>query len=170
VYKNFKDLLSVLNANKVKYLIVGGYAVSHHAQPRATKDLDLFVQPGPKNGVALHRALREFGSPVARLTPSDLVERGSFVRFGSPPEAVDLLPELDGVTFSAAWKNRVTAFVDEAADVAANYISRADLISAKLAAGRPQDIADVAAIRNAAKVSWKSKRRSMPKKPKRKAE
>ena len=98
MYKNFKDLHSVLNANKVKYLIVGGYAVPHHAQPRATEDLDLFVQPGPKNGEALYRALREFGAPVARLTPADLIERGSLVRFGSPPEAVDLIPELDGVT------------------------------------------------------------------------
>jgi hypothetical protein len=170
VYKDFKDLLSILNANKVKYLIVGGYAVSHHAQPRATKDLALFVQSAPKNAEALYRALRDFGAPVVRLTPSDLIEKGSFVRFGNPPETVDILPEIEGVSFSTAWRGRVTAFVDEAADVAASFISSEDLISTKLAAGRPQDIADVAAIRSAGKAAGKLKHRVVPKKPKRKAE
>ena len=64
MFPDFKDLLFVLNANKVRYLVVGGQAVIRHAQPRATKDIDILIQPTPNNSVALFRALQEFGAPL----------------------------------------------------------------------------------------------------------
>lgn len=149
MFQDFKDLLSALNDNEVKYLIVGGWAVSHHAQPRATKDLDILIQPAPRNAVYLLRALQQFGAPVAALRAADFTRKGSFFRFGAPPIAIDILPEISGIEFRAAWKRRVTEVIDEQAGLAVHYISRADLISTKLAAGRPQDIADVAALREA---------------------
>ena len=94
MYDDFKELLSVLNKHKVKYLVIGAYAVGYHAQPRATKDLDVLIQPAPKNSEAVYRALVEFGAPnIGALTPADFAEKGTFYRMGVPPVAIDILPE-----------------------------------------------------------------------------
>lgn len=169
MYGDFKELLSALNAHKVKYLIVGAWAVARHAQPRATKDLDVLVQPTLRNGAALFQALQEFAAPLADLTPADLIERGSFFRMGVPPIAIDILNEISGVTFDKAWRSRVTLEVDETTGLKAHFISAGDLIAAKMAAGRPQDIADADAIRSAqVAASPKKHRSSGTAKPKRK--
>lgn len=112
MFDDFKELLSVLNACKVKYLVVGGYAVSYHAQPRATKDLDILIKPSTANSLALLSALKEFGAPVDDLSLQDFSERGKFFRMGAPPIMVDILPEIAGVGFDAAWKRRVMVTVD----------------------------------------------------------
>lgn len=144
MYRDFKELLSVLNAHRVKYLIVGGYAVSLHAEPRATKDLDILVGPGAENGKAVFAALAEFGAPLEGLTPKDFVEPGNFFRMGSPPVMVDILSNISGVDFDQAWDRRVEFPVNS--ELNALFISREDLLAAKLAAGRPQDLADVEAL------------------------
>jgi hypothetical protein len=141
--------LSVFNAHRVKYLIVGGYAVSFHAQPRATKDLGLLIKPNAENAKAVYAALAKFGAPLEGLTPEDFSERGKFFRIGREPVAVDILPEIDGVDFDRAWEKRVEGVIDAATGLTAYFISESDLMAAKIAAGRPQDIADVAALRNA---------------------
>jgi hypothetical protein len=82
MFDDFKELLSIFNDQKVKYLIVGGYAVSLHAQPRATKDIDLLIQPAPANGKAVYAALKKFGAPLAGLTAADFIERDKFVPHG----------------------------------------------------------------------------------------
>jgi hypothetical protein len=147
MYLDFKELLSILNARNVKYLVVGGYAVSFHAQPRATKDLDLLVKPNLANAKALYRALAEFGAPLEGLAPADFAEPGSFFRMGTPPLMVDILPEISGVDFDAAWSRRTEAPIDADSGIIAPFISAGDLVAAKLASGRKQDLADVAAIR-----------------------
>lgn len=144
MYRDFKELLSVLNAHRVKYLIVGGYAVSLHAGPRATKDLDILIGPGAENGKAVFAALAEFGAPLEGLTPKDFVEPGNFFRMGTPPVMVDILSSIGGVDFDQAWERRVEFPVDSAMN--ALFISREDLLAAKLAAGRPQDLADAVAL------------------------
>lgn len=149
MYKDFKELLSLLNDNKVEYLVVGGYAVSFHAQPRATKDLDIFVKPDAGNAGALFRALKQFDAPLAGLTAADFIERGNFFRMGVPPVMVDILPDISGVEFDAAWTRRVEVTIDAQASLKAPFISADDLIAAKVAAGRPQDLADVDALRKA---------------------
>jgi hypothetical protein len=150
MFPDFKEFLSVLNAHEVKYLIIGGQAVIRHSQPRTTKDLDVLIQPAPNNGRALFSALREFSAPLGDLTAADFIEKGTFFTMGVPPIAIDILPEIAGVTFAAAWKNRVTLTVDTETGLFAHFISRADLIKAKLASGRLQDLADVEALRAAA--------------------
>jgi hypothetical protein len=170
MFPDFKELLSVLNANKVKYLVVGGYAVSFHAQPRATKDLDIFVRPDADNANALYDALTQFGAPIDGLAPHDLIERGRFFRMGAPPAMVDILPEIKGVAFDEAWMRRVEASVDADEDVKAYFISADDLIAAKRAAGRLQDLADIEAIDKArGRVpAGRAKRRRPPRKSPRK--
>jgi hypothetical protein len=150
MFDDFKELLSIFNARKVRYLIVGGYAVSLHAQPRATKDIDLLIKPDAENAKAVYAALAKFGAPLEGLKAEDFIERNKFFRMGRTPLIVDILPEIEGVDFERAWQNRVEATVDAQTGLTATFISREDLIASKLAAGRPQDIADVA-LRKAAK-------------------
>ena len=148
MYQDFKELLSLFNGHKVKYLVVGGYAVSLHAQPRATKDLDIFIKADAANAAAVYAALAKFGAPLNELAPDDFIEPGKFYRIGRPPLMVDILPEISGVDFDTAWGTRVEAEIDAGLQVP--FIDRDSLIQAKLASGRPEDLADVAALRRAA--------------------
>ncbi|MFZ0664007.1 MAG: nucleotidyltransferase [Acidobacteriaceae bacterium] len=149
MFPDFKELLQSFNAHNVKYLIVGGYAVSFHAQPRATKDLDVFIKSDPTNAMATYAALVAFGMPLDQVTADDLADPRKFIRFGREPIAVDVLPGIDGVTFDDAWTRRVDGLVDAESGLRAFFISRADLIASKLAAGRMRDLADVEEIREA---------------------
>jgi hypothetical protein len=152
MYQDYKDLLSAFNAHGVRYLIVGAYAVIFHAQPRFTKDIDLFIQADPTNAQATYAALASFGAPLEGIRPEDFAERGSFFRFGNDPYGFDILPEIQGIEFDAAWERRVEGVIDPESGVKAFFISAPDLIASKLAAGRPQDIADAEAIRKAAEA------------------
>jgi hypothetical protein len=151
----FIEPLKFLHTHNVKYLIVGGYAVSYWSQPRATKDLDVFIQANPENAKAAYEALAEFGMPLEDRSVSDLADRGKFFRFGQAPDAVDVLSKIDGVDFEDAWKRRVEDKFDEDSELKAFYISKEDLITSKRAAGRLQDLADVEAIQNADKSNGK---------------
>lgn len=164
MFADFQDLIALLNKHKAKYLVIGGYAVSRHAQPRYTKDLDIFILPAADNARAVFAALAEFGAPLnirtgrdadpttprRALTAKDFEDKSKWITMGVPPMAVDILPEIPGVTFDAAWKNRSTQVIDAASGLTAHFISRDDLIAAKLASGRDQDLVDVKALRAAA--------------------
>ena len=150
MYQDYKDLLSAFHAHGVKYLIVGGYAVIFHAQPRYTKDIDIFIKANPANAQATYTALSEFGAALGGIKPEDFADPGTFFRFGRDPRGFDILPHLPGVDFDAAWDRRLETRIDPESGLMAFVISREDLISAKLAAGRPQDLADVDAIQRAA--------------------
>lgn len=158
MYPDFKELLSALNEHRVKYLVVGAYAVAIHAQPRATKDLDILVRADAENAKAVFAALAQFGAPLQGLTAADFAEPGPFFRMGREPIGIDILTAGVGVDFDAAWKRRVEDVIDPATGLKANFISRDDLIAAKLASGRLQDLADVDAIRKAAESLQRDKR------------
>jgi hypothetical protein len=166
MYQDYKDLLSAFHAHGVRYLIVGAYAVIYHAQPRFTKDIDLFIKADPTNAQAIYAALASFGAPLQGVRPEDFAEPGTFFRFGYDPHGFDILPDIPGIDFEAAWQRRVEGIIDPASTLTAYFISAPDLIAAKLAAGRPQDIADVVAIRQAAEArarqAAKEKRSSEP--------
>jgi hypothetical protein len=149
--QDFNELLSAFNEHRVKYLVVGGYAVALHAQPRATKDLDLFVQPDSDNAKAVFSALAQFGAPLAGLTPEDFLEPTSFFRMGRAPQMIEILPQISGMDFDQAWSHRVEVVIDEKTGLKVPFISADDFIANKLAAGRPQDLADVEAVRTAGK-------------------
>jgi hypothetical protein len=139
VNSDFSELLRLFNVNGVRYLVVGGYAVMQHSEPRYTKDLDVWIATDEDNAAAIFAALREFGAPLANLTEKDFAEEGYFYQMGSPPVRVDVLMGIPGVTFEEAWVRRVEFLFD---DLKVNFISKEDLIAAKLAAGRPQDLLD----------------------------
>ena len=91
--------------------------------------------------------------PLEGISPEDFTCPSSFFRFGYSPCGIDILPDIPGVDFDAAWERRVVAVIDKATGLTANFISRDDLIAAKLATGRSQDLADVEAIENASKAT-----------------
>ncbi len=156
MYQDYKDLLSAFHAHGVRYLVVGAYAVIYHAQPRFTKDIDLFIKADPANAQATYAALAAFGAfgaPLQGIRPEDFAERGCFFRFGNDPRCIDILPDIPGVDFESAWERRVEDLIDPKSGLKAFFISAPDLIASKLAAGRPQDIADAEAIRKAAEAS-----------------
>jgi hypothetical protein len=159
--QDYKDLLSAFHAHGVRYLIVGGYAVIFHAQPRFTRDIDLFIKADATNAQATYNALGEFGAPLSGIRPEEFADRGSFFRFGSDPQGFDILPDLPGVDFDAAWERRVEGVVDPATGFKAFFISKEDLIAAKRASGRLQDLADVSAIQKAIE----SQQKDPPRKP-----
>lgn len=144
--QDLKELLRAFNDHGVKYLIVGGYAFGVHAEPRATKDLDIFIRIDEENSQAVFRALAQYGAPLDGLTPSDFRD-GTTFQIGQPPTRIDILQSIDGVSFDAAWENRVEGMVDD--QIRAAVISRDDLIRNKLATGREQDILDVKKLRAA---------------------
>jgi len=140
VNSDFSDLLQIFNANKVIYLVIGGYAVVQYAEPRFTNDLGVLISTDPVNAQAVYNALREFGAPLTGLTPKDFSEEGFFFQMGVVPVRVDLLMGIPGIQFEECWNRRVEVDFDGLKVI---FISKLDLIASKRAAGRPQDLIDV---------------------------
>lgn len=143
---DLKELLRAFNDQGVKYLIVGGYAFGVHAEPRATKDLDIFIRSDEQNAKAVFRALGQYGAPLVELSPADFMD-GTTFQIGQPPARIDILQQIDGISFDEAWKNRIEGIIDE--EIQAAVISRSDLIRNKLASGREQDTLDAKKLRSA---------------------
>jgi hypothetical protein len=139
INSDFTDLLKIFNANRVRYLVIGGYAVVQYAEPRYTKDLDLWISTDAVNAKAIYQALREFGAPLAGLTEDDFAQEGYFYQMGVPPVRVDVLMGIPGLDFDAAWQRQVAVDFD---GLLVAFISQPDLIQSKLASGRPQDLID----------------------------
>jgi predicted nucleotidyltransferase len=139
VNSDFSDLLRLLGDNNVRYLVIGGYAVVQYAEPRYTKDLDLWISTDPANAAAVFKALREFGAPLAGLTEADFAEEGYFFQMGVPPVRVDILMGIPGLDFDDAWKRRHEVDFDGLRVI---FVSKTDLIMAKRASGRRQDLID----------------------------
>jgi hypothetical protein len=121
-------------------MVVGAYAVSFHSRPRATGDLDLWVEATPENADRVFRALAAFGAPLLDLTPADLATPDVVFQIGVAPRRIDILTSLTGVSFAEAWPGRATGSIG---DVECPFIGRAALIRNKRALGRPRDLADL---------------------------
>jgi hypothetical protein len=144
VNPDFRDVLRELCAAEARFLVVGAFAVSYHAEPRATGDLDLLVEPTPENAARVFRALAAFGAPLTELHESDLAAPGLVFQMGIPPRRIDILTELTGVTFEEAWAERAEVTYG---GVKAPVIGWRALVKNKLALGRPRDLEDVATLR-----------------------
>ncbi|MES2459468.1 MAG: DUF6036 family nucleotidyltransferase [Armatimonadota bacterium] len=136
---DFSELLQLFTDNEVEYLVIGGYAVIEYAEPRYTKDLDVWINTTSENSQRVFRSLQQFGAPLVGMTAADFAEEGFVFQIGVAPVRIDILMSIDGLTFSEAWPNRVSVDFD---GVQALLISRQDLIRAKRASGRPQDLMD----------------------------
>lgn len=140
---DFSDLFAALNASGASYLLVGGYAVAFHAEPRFTKDLDIWIDPTPENAARAFAALRTFGAPLSEVTEADFAAPGIVFQIGVPPNRIDVVTTVDGVEFADAWAARAQSRYGAEP---INIISRQHLIDNKRAMGRPQDLLDVALL------------------------
>lgn len=143
VTRDFEELFAAFNARNVRAVIVGGYAFAFHAKPRFTKDIDVFVEPTAANAANLLAALDDFGFGGVGLTLADFSSPGQTIQLGMPPNRIDLLTAIDGVTFDEAWAGRVAGRYGAQP---VHYIGRAELIRNKRASGRPQDLVDIEAL------------------------
>ena len=141
---DFRELLSILEKYKVRYLVVGGYAVMRYTEPRFTKDLDLWISTDKDNSKAVYEALREFGAPLKGMSPTDFAQEGFFYQMGSPPFRLDVMMSITGVDFETAWANRESVEIE---GMVVSFISKADLIKTKEASGRDQDLLDAKKLR-----------------------
>jgi hypothetical protein len=141
---DYKDLLEVLNAYGVRYLIVGGYAVMKYTEPRLTKDLDLWIATDAANAESAYNALLMFGAPLEQCTPEDFTHEEFWFQIGVAPVRIDILLSVSGVSFEEAWSRRVDG---EFLNVPAHFIGFEDLMRSKEAAGRPQDKRDLRRLR-----------------------
>jgi hypothetical protein len=137
---DFVDLLRAFIAADVRFLIVGAYALALHGRPRATGDLDVWVDATPDNAARVMSALREFGAPTDQLSEPDLAAPGIVYQIGVPPGRIDILTELTGLTFAEAWPDRL---VRPFGDVDAPFIGRAAFLKNKRATGRSKDLGDI---------------------------
>jgi predicted nucleotidyltransferase len=140
LHPDFRDLLSALADTSARYLIVGGWAVSYHGEPRFTKDLDVFIGASEDNIGAVTRALAKFGAPAAIVDALRALGPNEFVFLGSPPVRVDILTSIDGVDFDDAYVRRDAVEWD---GVPVSVICLEDLVAAKRAAGRERDQRDL---------------------------
>lgn len=141
--RDFKEFLEFLAAHEVRFLVVGGYAVAAHGHPRYTGDLDLWIWSSAENAVSLLRALDDFGFGSLGLVAEDFTEPGQVVQLGYPPVRIDLLTSIDGVDFSTCFARRLEIVLD---GLTVPFIAVEDLRRNKAASGRPQDLADLAAL------------------------
>jgi hypothetical protein len=140
---DFKDLLALFNQFGVKYMVAGGYAVMLYAEPRYTKDLDIVIGVSEADIVGVAAALAEFGFPMSESAQAELRLPNRMIAIGRPPSRIDILNELTGVEFLAAWGRRRIVDID---GTPVPFLSLADLVDAKRGAGRPQDLLDLVSL------------------------
>jgi hypothetical protein len=141
--KDYRDILQIFLKNEVKFLVVGAYAMGAYGYPRATSDIDLYVQASIQNSQKVYDSLVEFGAAVDELTPDTLAKKGIFFQIGVAPRRIDILTDLDGVDFDRAYETRKIVEVET---LPIPIISKQDLIKNKKIAGRNKDVEDLKAL------------------------
>lgn len=143
--EDFRDLLAALEQAGARYLVVGAHALAVHGVPRATGDLDVWVQPEAGNAERVFQALIRFGAPVEamKVKTDDFAQLGMVYQIGLPPRRIDILTEISGVDFDEAWSSHVTQLL---AGVEIPFLGREALLRNKRASGRAKDLSDVALL------------------------
>jgi len=141
--RDFEEMLAALSESGADFMVIGAHAVAVYARPRATGDLDIWVRPTAENADRVWAALVAFGAPLHELTREDLTSDDLVFQIGIAPNRIDILTAVGGVDFNAAWPRRTTV---DLWGLEVPVIGRDDLIATKRAAGRPQDLADVAGL------------------------
>jgi hypothetical protein len=145
VNEDFHDLLAALIAADARFLVVGAHAMAVHGVPRATGDLDLWIDREPRNADRVWRALTRFGAPLDALgiTRSDLERPHVVIQLGLPPRRIDLLTDVSGLSFDEAWRDRIAVRIE---GVPIPFLGRSALIRNKRATARLKDLADLEAL------------------------
>jgi hypothetical protein len=142
--KGLREFVGLLNSRKIKYLLVGGHAVALHGHPRYTGDVDFLIDISAENAALMAEVVRDFGFAGLGLTEADFRAPEMVIQLGRPPNRIDILTSVAAVSFEEAWKTRVETQLD---GLPVWVISKELPVRNKLAAGRPQDLADAAKLR-----------------------
>lgn len=140
VEKDFEDFLRLLRKNKVRYCIIGAYAVSLYGKPRYTKDIDIYIDPNIKNANRLVKSINEFGMESLNLTAKDFSKKGNIIQLGYEPVRIDIHTAIKGCSFEKVWKNKKMVNYGEEKTC---FIGLDDLIKNKKATNRKQDRIDL---------------------------
>ena len=138
--RDFVEMLSALSAAGARFLIVGAHALAAHGAPRATGDLDIWIQATPENAARVFQALKHFGAALLELSADDLWKPETVFQIGLPPSRIDILSGISGVDFNDAWIRRLEVTIGE---LRVGVIGRSDFITNKRASGRPRDLVDI---------------------------
>lgn len=150
LHPDIHEFIALCLSQKVELLLVGGYALAFHGAPRFTEDIDLMILVSPQNADRLTKVLNDFGFGNAGISRDDFLEVDQVIQLGRAPNRIDLLTGISGVTWEQAWESRSTVNLD---GLEIPLIGKEELIANKEATGRPQDIADVARLRNSPSTS-----------------
>ena len=137
---DFRDFLKLCNQKRVKYLLIGGYAVGYYGYPRATGDMDIWIERSAENAAKMVAVLIAFGFDVPELSSDLFLEEGKIVRMGVPPIRLEILNEISGVTFAECYPCRERVKLD---GIRVDIIRLEDLKTNKAAAGRLKDLDDL---------------------------
>lgn len=140
LHPDFKDFLRLLNFYDVRYLLVGGYAVGYHGYPRATGDMDIWIELSESNSKKVSSAFRDFGMPIEAISEALFLEKNKVIRVGVPPVRLEVITSASGVAFDECYSNREVIEID---GIPINFISLQDLKKNKRAAGRHKDLDDI---------------------------
>ncbi len=143
--QDYKEMLSILLENKVDFLLVGAYAMAAHGFPRATADLDIFIRPDVENAKKVYQVLADFGAPMDSVTIEDFQKPGTIFQIGVIPRRIDVINEIDGVSYEEADKDKVIVDIE---GLKVPIISKSKLIINKKASGREKDRLDAIRLEN----------------------
>lgn len=141
--QDFVDLLRAFIDHNVNFMVVGAYALGVHGRPRATGDLDIWVEPTRENAARVMLALADFGAALDQITAQDFSRPGIVFQMGLPPRRIDVLTELTGVTFAEAWPSRLRA---PFGPISVDFLGRETFIKNKRATGRAKDLGDIESL------------------------
>jgi len=142
--EDYKEILQLLLKNKVKFLVVGAYAMGVHGYPRATGDLDIWVEPSLENSHAVYHSLLEFGAPSKDISEKTFSEEGIVFQIGIAPRRIDIITKITGVNFQTAYSEKEIVEVE---NLKAPFLSKKNLIENKESTGREKDKLDVKYLR-----------------------
>lgn len=142
---DYKEILHILSKNKVRFLVVGAYAMGVHGYPRATGDLDIWVDSSSDNSELIYKSLMEFGAPLSDINGDTFTEEGIVLQIGIAPRRIDIITLIDGVDFRSAYGEK---FVVELEGVTIPFLSKEALIKNKESTGRDKDKVDVQYLKN----------------------
>jgi hypothetical protein len=137
---DFLDLLRAFAAADVRFVIVGAYALAHHGRPRATGDLDIWIEATPDNSTRVMGALAAFGAPLVDVTEHDFAQPGAVFQIGVPPGRIDILTDLTGLTFAEAWATRESG---QFGPLTVPFLAKDAFVRNKRATGRLKDLSDI---------------------------
>lgn len=138
--KDFKEFFTLLNANGVEYLLIGGYAVGYHGYPRATNDIDIWIAMNQENAGKMMKVLKEFGFDTPEVSSELFLQKDRMVRLGMPPMQIEVLVEISGVKFAECYAERINDVID---GIPMNLINLKHLKINKKASGRYKDLDDL---------------------------